>query len=224
MAAVLGVDGCPGGWVGALVDDSLEIAWHCGTFAELLQLPADVVAVDIPIGLPAGGVRRRADVLARARPGMPASSVFSAPHREVLAALDHPEASRLSRAAGGVGVSLQTYNIVPKIREVDRLLARDPSLHGRVVEVHPEVSFRLLSGGRPLDRKLGPSGRAARLALLAGWLPDPALPRPRPGRSKPDDCLDALACAWTGWRWRRGEAEVLGGERDAAGHPMRIVA
>ena len=38
-----------------------------------------------------------------------------------------------------------------------------------------------------------------------------------------DDALDALACAWTARRWARGEAEVLGGEVDVLGTPMRIV-
>ena len=41
---------------------------------------------------------------------------------------------------------------------------------------------------------------------------------------QPDDCLDAVACAWTATRWARGEAEVLGDEVDALGVPMRIIA
>ena len=49
--AVLGVDGCRGGWLGALAADT--VTWHWSAAVEdLLALPADVVAVDIPIGLP----------------------------------------------------------------------------------------------------------------------------------------------------------------------------
>ena len=87
--AVLGVDGCPGGWVGALVEDD-EVSWHTGAFADLLALPATAVAVDIPIGLPPGAERRLADVEARAAIGSQRSSVFFAPPRVVLEAVDQP--------------------------------------------------------------------------------------------------------------------------------------
>lgn len=194
------------------------VTWYAGTFADLLALPAAVVAVDIPVGLPSAGERRACDVAARARLGAQRSSVFFAPPREALPARTHAEACALSRAAGGAGLSLQTWHITDKIREV-AALAGDP----RVVEVHPELSFRALSGA-PLPRKRLVAGRAARLAALRTWLPSAALPAPRPGRAAPDDCLDALACAWTAQRWLRGEAEVLGdGARDATGRPVRIV-
>lgn len=194
-----------------------QVTWHAGTFAELLALPAAVVAVDIPIGLPSGGARRACDVAARQRLGAQRSSVFFAPPREALAARTHAEASALSRAAGGVGVSLQTWHIVDKIREVGPLADRDR----RVVEVHPELSFRALTDG-PFPRKALVAGREARLAALRGWLPAAALPHPRPGRAAPDDCLDALVCAWTAGRWLRSEADVLGQGVDASGRPVRI--
>jgi predicted RNase H-like nuclease len=38
-----------------------------------------------------------------------------------------------------------------------------------------------------------------------------------------DDGLDALAVAWSAWRWCSGSAEVLGGELDEHGLPMRMV-
>ena len=217
-AAVLGVDGCPGGWVGAQVRDG-GITWHVGSFASMLAVGAAVVAVDIPIGLPTGGERRRADVEARAQLGAQRSSVFFAPPRVVLEASSQPEASRLSRAGGSVGVSIQTFHILDKVAEVDTLVRGRSS---DVIEVHPELSLRRLSG-RPLPPKRALAGRLARLDVLRTWLPDLALPSPLPGRAKPDDCLDAVACAWTAARWARGEAEVLGEETDAEGLPMRIV-
>ena len=227
--AVLGVDGCPGGWVGALVQGG-SVAWHTGSFAELLELPALVVAVDIPIGLPAGPHRRAADVEAKAALGAQRSSVFFVPPRVVLEATSQPEATLLSRAAGSVGVSIQTFHILDKVAEVDDLLQRSPD--PRVVEVHPEVSLRRLSEGRLSESRLGGialppkrkvAGRLARLALLRTWLPTLSLPTPLPGRARPDDCLDAVACAWSATRWLNGEAEVLGDEVDELGTPMRIV-
>lgn len=219
--AVLGVDGCPGSWVGALVDGT-TVSWHTGAFSDLLALPADVVAVDIPIGLPRDGQRRTADLEARRELGAERSSVFFTPPRVVLEAASQPEATRLSRSAGSVGVSIQTFHILDKVAEVDSLLRADPAAAARVVEVHPEVSLRRL-GGRALPPKRKVDGRRARLDLLRTWLPGLELPAPLPGRARPDDCLDAVACAWTARRWLDGRAEVLGGELDATGTPMRIV-
>ncbi len=91
MPAVLGVDGCPGGWVGALVDGPM-LTWHSGPFAALLALPAQVVAVDFPIGLPAGADRRGADLEARIALGPQRSSVFLTPPRVVLDAPTQAEA------------------------------------------------------------------------------------------------------------------------------------
>lgn len=215
--AVLGVDGCPGGWVGALLDGS-RVTWHTGDIASLLTLGAAAVAVDIPIGLPAGGERRAADVEARAELGAQRSSVFFAPPRAVLEAGSQPEATRLSRAAGSRGVSIQMFHILAKVAEVDAHVRAGAA----VVEAHPEVSLRRLSG-RPLPPKRTLAGRLSRLEVLRTWLPDVQLPAPLPGRAQPDDCLDALACAWTAQRWLRGEAEVLGGDPDSLGLPMRIV-
>ena len=206
-----------------------SVTWHAGSLASLLTLPARVVAVDIPLGLPVDGRRRACDVAARARLGAQRSSVFFAPPSVVLSAADHQEASALSRAAGSVGLSEQTWNLVPKIREAS--LLDDP----RLLEAHPELSFRAL--GPVSASKKTAAGRAERLALLRGWLPGVSLPTPLPtcqsvgspgvagaltARAKADDCLDALACAWTAARWLRGEAEVLGEERPA-GRLARIV-
>lgn len=221
MPAVLGVDGCPGGWVGALVDGA-SLSWHSGAFSDLLSLDAEVLAVDIPIGLPSGAARRRADHEAKAELGAQRSSVFFVPPRVVLDAATQPEATALSRAAGSVGVSIQTFHLLDKVAEVDALLRSSPAAAGRVVEAHPEVSLRRL-GGWVLPPKRTVAGRVARLELLRTWLPSLALPTPRPGRARPDDCLDAVACAWTAARWARGQAEVLGDEVDGLGVPMRIV-
>ncbi len=215
--AVLGVDGCPGGWVGALLDDG-GITWHVGDFAAMLALGADALAVDIPIGLPDGPARRAADVEARALLGAQRSSVFFVPPRVVLEAGSQPEATLLSRAAGSVGVSIQTFHILDKVAEVDaHVRAGAP-----VVECHPEVTFRTMCG-HPLPPKRKKEGRAARLAVLRQWLPHLTLPDPRPGRAQWDDLLDAAACAWTAQRWLRGQAQTLGNERDELGVPMRIV-
>ena len=188
-----------------------HVRWYGGTLASLAALGAAAVAVDIPLALPLDGTRRACDVAARQRLGAQRSSVFFAPPRAVLDARSHPEASALSRAAGSVGVSVQAWNIVPKIREA-------VALDG-LLEAHPEVSFRAL--GTVTAGKKTPEGRAERTALLRSWVAFD-LPVPRPLGAAVDDCLDALVCAWTAARWLRGEAEVLG-EEVLDGRVSRIV-
>ena len=221
MTTVLGVDGCKGGWVGALVSTTplsgTAIRWRFfSSAAQFLAEPAQVVAVDIPIGLPDSGVRQ-CDVLARqALPGQ-ASSVFSAPIRPVLAARTYAEAREISVGVDGRSLSAQCFGIVPKIAEVDAALHGSPR---EVLEVHPEVSFARLAGGR-LPGKKSAAGALARVQLLTEVFG--TLPTDVPAQAGLDDCLDALVCAWTALRWLRGEAEVLGGDLDATGQVMRIV-
>lgn len=210
---MLGVDGCPGGWVGALVTPT-AVSWLLlPDMAAVLAVPAAAVAIDIPIGLPTVGPRA-CDVLARQRLGPRRSSVFPAPVRAVLEASSYADACALSRVASGRALSKQAWFLVPRIADVDAALTD----HARVVEVHPELVFAHLAGVLPAKKE--PAGRLAREAALRAELPPWPL-FPRPARS--DDALDALACAWTARRWLAGEAEVLGDEVDGRGVPMRIV-
>src|SRR5690349_2760617 len=68
-AVVLGVDGCPGGWVGALlVGDTISVVART-TIAEVVSDAGAVavVGIDMPIGLPDSGDQRAAESLARQR-------------------------------------------------------------------------------------------------------------------------------------------------------------
>ena len=218
MTRIVGVDGARGGWAAAVVDieDTAgeDVTWlRLPTISQALALDVDVIALDMPIGLPRTG-RRECDLLAKKLLGRAHPRAFLAPPRDVLQATSYADAAARHRAhAGGLGLSVQTWNIVDKIREVDAV-ADDP----RLVEVHPELSFARLAG-EVLVSKHRPGGRAARLGALARrW---PGLHDVPPG----DDGIDALAAAWSGDRWLRGEAESLPEvpSRDDLGRPMRIV-
>jgi predicted RNase H-like nuclease len=221
---VLGADGCAGGaWVVAELDDvGGRVRWHLADDASGLlalqdRLGAPVLAVDVPIGLPDAGVRR-CDVEARAAlRGGGASSVFAAPPRAVLS-----EATYAAGRAVSPSLSAQSFALVSRIRDVDEALrTAGARVHERVVECHPEVAFRLLTG-RVLPRKKSAPGALQRLSALTGALGP--LPLDAPGTAALDDALDALACAWTARRFAAGTATVLGGDPDPTGVPMRIVA
>jgi predicted RNase H-like nuclease len=216
VSGVLGVDGSRGGWVGALVRGQ-DVRWLVlPDVRAALAVDAEVVAIDMPIGLPDTG-RRACDLQAKRLLGAAHPRVFLAPPREVLDQRDHPAASARHRElADGAGLSVQTWQIVQRMREVDDA-ADDP----RLVEVHPELSFAALAG-RVLDRKKTAAGRAERLTALRSWLPGLDLVSVPPG----DDAPDALAAAWSGRRWLDGVARVLPDgppSLDSRGRPMRIV-
>ena len=216
MTRCLGLDGARGGWVGALVEDG-RVRWlPFRDVTDALALGADVIGVDMPVGLPPTG-RRECDVLAKGLLGRAHPRVFLTPPRGVLGAADYPDANRLHRElTGGLGLSVQTWHLVPKVREVDAV-ADDP----RLVEVHPELSFAALGGTGALPSKKTAGGRALRVQTLRRWLPDLTADDVPAG----DDGLDALAVAWSAHRWLAGTARTLPDHPpyDERGRPMRIV-
>lgn len=198
----IGVDGCRGGWVAAVQrGGAVNVEVHA-TFAGLLAAyPAAVrIGIDMPIGLPhAGYPVRECEQLARKRLGRRASSVFSPPCRAAANAGNVAEARRLNLQALGRSLSVQAWNICPKIVEVDHALAAAPVWVERVVEVHPEVSFTALAGGQPMAyRKSTAEGKQERLAWLEQWLPQAAALRNagmaqfKRAMVQEDDILDAL--------------------------------
>ncbi len=230
---IAGVDGCPGGWylVQARLEGGAVEGRVCRSFAELLQTlpPSALIAVDMPIGLLDAGARA-CDVQARALLGRRGSSVFPAPLRGVLGAATHVEASARARALDGRGMSIQAYNILRKVEEVDAALCADARAAARTFEVHPEVSFAQLNGGPALlQGKKSADGHAQRRALLEVQFPgqlDPLLGAHPRRQVQADDVLDALACLWSARRLARGQALCLPAQppRDACGLRMAIQA
>ena len=209
MAAVLGADGCPGGWVGArLIGDAITVV-VAASISELVDAasPVAVVGVDMPIGLPDGGAERTAEALARRRlPVGRKSSVFPTPMRAACEAGTWAEANALNKAACGRGLSHQGFGLTRKILEVDAHVRSGARV--RVVEVHPEVSFAAIDPAAVVASKKTVAGRAARGAALEGA--GLALPPVVRGRGYAvDDLLDACAVAWSARRLALGEAESL---------------
>lgn len=199
--AVLGVDGCRAGWIGvrwdpASGDVQVDVA---ATIVDLVSTvaPVDVVAIDIPIGLPTDAPRE-AERLARARLRGRASTVFSSPAVQSLDAADYDEANRLNREALGKGLSRQAFGLFPAIRDVRAWLATDPFLGSRTYEAHPESSFAELAGEVLHERKKTPEGAGRRRSLLADV--GVVLPGVPPRGAALDDLLDAGAVAWTAHR------------------------
>jgi predicted RNase H-like nuclease len=176
------------------------------TFEDVLALTRGVIAVDMPIGLPDEG-RRACDAEARKLLGARRSSVFPVPVRAALEARSFTEVT---------GLSIQGWNLVPKIAEVDR------SWEPRVLECSPELSLAVVRGAPMAHPKRRAAGRAERLAVLTAAFPGMALAaRGAAGH----DVLDAHACLLTARRVEQGLAIELGdGAVDGLGRPMRVYA
>lgn len=240
--AGVGVDGCRGGWLAAwLFADGWGSVRLFATFAEAMDaaMQAPRVFVDVPVGLPHGGSpRREADALARAflsraAPGRGrSSSIFNPPARCALHAETHAQASALNRAETGMGLSCQSFNILPAIREADHWLRNHPQQTARVLEAHPEVAFAALGPSAPQYPKKRPEGYAQRLKMLedrctgasalAAQTQDTYLRR----QCGPDDVLDAMVLALGALHHEARPGRFPGLDRalpvDGAGLPMAI--
>jgi predicted RNase H-like nuclease len=208
---IAGIDGCKAGWI---------VATGRGVFVvPRLQLDRfDLVGIDIPIGL-LDGPRRACDGAARKYLESAGSSVFPAPPRAALACTTYVDALAVSRAVTSRGISKQTFNIMPKVAELDRLI--DETNQHTVIEVHPECAFKALNGDKKLLSKKSLEGRRARRRLLDDHF---AVPPTAPAGAAIDDMLDAYAVLWSVRRYQRGEHRTFGdGQRDARGIEMRIV-
>ncbi|MFD1931371.1 MULTISPECIES: DUF429 domain-containing protein [Nonomuraea] len=208
---VLGVDGCRQGWIGIAVGEEPVRAYSAAQIVELVSLAAmdgelEVVAIDIPIGLPDRG-RREADVLARRAAGARWPSVFMTPTRAALEAEDYVTAVAINQELAGEGISRQAFALREKLLQVDRWVRQTGQ---RVVEVHPEVCFARLAGAPLPVRKTTWAGVERRRALLEGA----GIVVPRDlgaagAMAGVDDVLDAAVAAWTARRVVTGQAGCM---------------
>ncbi len=144
--------------------------------------------------------------------------------RPVLGAVSYAEAVARSRAACGRSLSVQTFNLLGAIAEVDA--AMSPALQERLTEAHPELAFADLLGHPAVHPKRTAAGRAERLGALAAVVDGAELLLAHlPPGVAPDDVLDACALTWTARRLAAGRAERLGdGSVDRRGLRMEIAA
>lgn len=202
---MIGVDACRKGWVGLTSDARGYFGTTVGELVDVADRDGrlDVIAIDIPIGLPLSSPRQ-ADVVARTLVGRRRSSVFSTPVREAILAATHAEATALNAAATGKGLSQQAYALGRKILEVDAWVR---SVDRTLIEVHPEVSFATMAG-RPLDHpKSTWAGTEERRRILSA---EGIVVPPDIGRAGElaavDDVLDAAAASWSAGRYAAGTA------------------
>lgn len=173
---IAGVVPVPRGWLlaaGKLIGIQVhpEPPTLVRSFREIIDAtPAyEVIAVTLPIGLPAKPSRRgrTADQQAREILGFPhAGAIGSCPTRRALRAPDYETA----RKANGGLLDVVTWQQFPKIRELDQEM--QPYMQRRVFEVRPELSFFQLAEDEVVRHtKDSRAGQLERQTLLRRRMP-----------------------------------------------------
>ena len=123
-----------------------------------------------------------------------------------------------ARQVLGQRITVQSFQILDKIREIDDLLCGRPGPKPQIFEAHPEVCFWALNEGRPLRHSKSESlGVCERMTLLEEISPGTvnwvlrAVREYSKGKVRIDDILDSIVCAMTA---SSGKFQVLGTETD----------
>jgi len=163
-----GIDGCKAGWILITFSDnpSYRILRNNSDLEHSFD-EFDRIFIDMPIGLEDENYTRECDQLLRKRLGSEyASSVFSPPIRPALHAPSYVEANMQSYEYTEKKLTLQSWNITPKIRLLDDMLQAQPELKEKVFESHPELLFMKLNGGMIYQKKNTKKGLRHRLSLI----------------------------------------------------------
>jgi predicted RNase H-like nuclease len=220
----VGVDWDSGSWLTVAYSEENEVS--VGVFDSIEGLwnrhgaEIDRAVVDVPIGLcskenQSSGVisegkkkSRKCDRHARSLIGPRSSSVFPAPSKEAIAAVnkgkEYSEVSDINREAVDKGLTRQAASIADGIVEVkDFLKEREESTP--LLEGHPELCFRAFADEDLQFNKKGAPGVVERLQALetcpeyesGDWRSLAESLRESEQDAGLDDLLDALALALT---------------------------
>ena len=233
-ANCFGIDGCKAGWVSIYKPNPLK--WEIEIFSTIVEFwkthpKAEVVLIDIPIGLIDGGsFPRSADVAARKYlTGKHSSSIFPTPCRAALLKPTYQEANQINREKTGKGLSKQTWNIMGKIKELDILLQEDKNARDVFYEAGPELCFMTLADQIFNDYKKTEEGLKNRLNFIMDYCNcdssfyESALKRFTRKVIAKDDILDAWVLAISA-SFGKNNLRFLpeNYQYDSTGLPMRI--
>jgi predicted RNase H-like nuclease len=227
-----GIDGCKAGWILITFDENpfYKVLRSDEELADAFE-EFDQVFIDIPIGLESEYYTRECDRLLRETLGAEyASSVFSPPIRPALHAPSYVEANIQSFEYTGQKLTVQAWNITPKIKTVDLLLNNEPAFREKVLESHPELLFMNLNGGMIYQKKNTKKGLRHRLSLvtdheeIATDFFREIKEEFRRNEVAEDDIVDSMALALAAKQAKNLEIKTLPEKppKDSEGLPMAI--
>jgi len=167
-----GIDGCRGGWFAAVGGNG---CWNTGLYKSIRDFwslfnSLELVLIDIPIGIQ--GVRDCEKLARKLLPPGRKSTIFNPPVKEALDIKDYRHASEINYAYSGRKLSRQSFNLIPKIREVNDFLAADKQARKIFYESHPEICFSRMLKNQILYNKKTAQGRRQRLDVLKPYWPE----------------------------------------------------
>ena len=215
MSQIIGIDGCKRGWfsVWQNPDDTIQSSIF-STLNHLKDFFNDeahlIIGIDMPVVL-SDFIPREADQLARKLLSKKASSVFTAPTPEMLEQPNYERASYVSKRLFGKSMSLQSWYLFPKIKDVQTIIH---DAHINLYEIHPELSFRAMNHEEViLESKKSKEGFEIRNNLLRRHFESfdfESIRNLYPRKDVMDnDILDALAVLWSTKRIQANEASFL---------------
>ncbi|MDM7918298.1 MAG: DUF429 domain-containing protein [Methanosarcina sp.] len=213
----VGVDGCRAGWFAVFLEEENDnvCRWEVAIFSEFSFLidflennyshAEPLILIDIPIGLKDGGTGERfSDKGAREILKARKSSIFPVPCLEAVYAETYEKACEINKRLTGKSISKQAWNIVPKIRDVDRFLVKNKRYREKVREAGPEICFQAFTGFSMKYSKKKVEGFLERKEALKNAackfvdeIIEYSLSKYRRKDLAKDDILDALAAALT---------------------------
>ena len=215
MSLIIGIDGCKSGWFSIWENQDKSI--HSSVFSNLNELKNFfknesqlILGIDMPVVL-SEVIPRQADQLARKLLSKKASSVFTAPTPEMLDQPNYEKASLVSKRLFGKSMSLQSWYLFPKIKDVQTMIHHEDM---QIYEIHPELSFRAMNNEQViLESKKTQEGFALRNALLSMHFKNFIFEDIRNQYARKDvmdnDILDALAVLWSAKRIQSNQASYL---------------
>jgi predicted RNase H-like nuclease len=197
---IAGIDSCPLGWI-VIIHDSKKFGFEAvKSIEELVKLHPDLerIFIDIPIGLTSKAFERTVESLLRKELHKRASTIFTPACREAIYASNYDKAREINKKTTGKSVSIQSYNISKKIKEVDLFLeSKQENLE--VYESHPEICFKYLNNEEVIQSKKSTAeGFQERFQTLINCYPELEQVYESIQNSfskskvKPDDVLDAM--------------------------------
>lgn len=229
---IAGADACPYGWIVILYDNEKFSAIAVKNMTELISLHPDLecIFIDIPIGLSSENFKRNIEEIMRKYLPKRGSTIFTPACRKAVYAENYDEAKANNKKILGKSLSIQSFNISKKIKEIDLFFDIKPKSL-LIYESHPEICFKQLNNNEVLmSKKTSSEGFEERYELLVKKYPKLSelyqnirLQYPK-SKVKPDDILDAMVLCVANLKSQKHGFQFIENEfnRDEKGIQIKI--
>ena len=139
----VGIDGYIDGWCCCIIQDGIKIELY-KTLEHVYNNIGfnNLTLIDMPIGLSSKNIERKIDFKLRTYlPKNKKSSVFTAPCRKAVFSSNYNSAKKVNQIITKRSISIQSWNISKKIKELDEFLRIQKINKVLIKESHPEFCF-----------------------------------------------------------------------------------